>query len=852
MSRLLIKLKKSLICFMALATSASMLAPVSVYATETTSEVNVDNHTQGRDNAKTVSGITIGDVDAPKEGVRLDDTAVVTTAEGETWEIPVIWIGEDLKPDTGLAGKGSYLPVLAYVVPEEYTIRNDDARDRGYKITLSEDLLKLFGEEKIISVYENKTRITYIIPAKLKDLFAQKGTVKNPTDAGGNEYVSEDQVAPFKDDAEEEPAQEQEKEPEQEPEEKPEQEQKEEPAKEQEEEPAPEQEEDEEEEESYSRIVNVHCDANAKEALTADDLEFLANLVVNILEPQAVNLLIERFPAFKKAAENKEIGGWITVVVSYQEGSDTYGYATPGRTTDNTYPDNKFVYRLTVNAAPLTDHKENGEAVVNRDVNSDSIKTLANTVVHELFHCISFDYNRPGLTGMLYTSDGLKDYLEDPEVKVLYPYWFIEGTASTVENNWQFRQDSFKLLRTPVNGDPDPEGYSHDLLVKRYVDGRIHKNENGELVCDNNFDIEFCNGKDKNGRDCDNIDSHYVGGYLACLYLYELAAKSDSEIGTSVSTDGGNTEISSEKLRLGMDSILKRMHNGETLDQVINSISGGAYKDTADFEARFIKGPKDETDGKYSLDGDAESVSFVCDFMNYMNRIDQAKADGQRTNYANGSVLFDFEEDFVSPLSFEGTYTAPVLQPLDDEDGEFQEFARSTVKDSFAYSTGGQSLSGKSAGASGTNASNNTLTSVTPAQESSALPEAAKEITEAAVGSTTEVLIESGAAYATDEGTVSESSSDEGADETASEIAAEGSSVEAATQADTAPAPEASSEVATEATSETEAETAESADTAAATSSEGESASDNASESASESASEEEPEAAPAGETTQE
>ena len=290
----------------------------------------------------------------------------------------------------------------------------------------------------------------------------------------------------------------------------------------------------------------------------------------------------------------------------------------------------------------------------------------------------------------------------------------------------------------------------------------------------------------------------------------------------------------------------------ETLDQVINSISGGAYKDTADFEARFIKGPKDETDGKYSLDGDAESVSFVCDFMNYMNRIDQAKADGQRTNYANGSVLFDFEEDFVSPLSFEGTYTAPVLQPLDDEDGEFQEFARSTVKDSFAYSTGGQSLSGKSAGASGTNASNNTLTSVTPAQESSALPEAAKEITEAAVGSTTEVLIESGAAYATDEGTVSESSSDEGADETASEIAAEGSSVEAATQADTAPAPEASSETAPEAASEAEAETSEPVDTAAETSSEGESASDNASESASESASEEEPEAAPAGETTQE
>ena len=812
MSRLLIKLKKSLICFMALATSASMLAPVSVYATETTSEVNIDNHTQGRENAKTVSGITIGDVDAPKEGVRLDDTAVVTTAEGETWEIPVIWIGEDLKPDTGLAGKGSYLPVLAYVVPDEYTIRNDDARDRGYKITLSEDLLKLFGEEKIISVYENKTRITYIIPAKLKDLFAQKGTVKNPTDAGGNEYVSEDQVAPFKDDAEEEPVQEQEKEPEKEPEEKPEQEQEEEP------------EQEEEEEESYSHIVNVHCDANAKEALSESDLEFLADLVVNILEPQAVDLLLEKFPAFKKAAENKEIGEWITVIVSYQEGSTSYGYATPGRTDDNTYPDNRFVYSLTVNAAPLTDHKENDKAVVTRDATSTKMRDLANTVVHELFHCVSFDYNRPGLTGWLYTSEGLKNYFEDPNVKVLYPYWFIEGTASTVENNWQFRRDSFALLRTPVNGTPN-EDYQHDLLVKRYVDGRIHKNENGEIVCDYNFDIEFCNGKDKEGRDCDSVDSRYVGGYLACMYLYELAAKNNSSIGTSVSTDGGNTVFSSEKLRLGMNSILERMHNGETLDQVINSISEGAYKDTADFEARFIKGTKDEADGKYSLDGDAESVDFICSFMNYMNKIDQVNKNG-----ANGSVLFDFEKDFGAPLSFEGTYSAPVLQPLDDEDGEFQEFARSVpVKDSFAYSTGGQSLSGKSTSASDTSASNKTLTFVPPAQEeSSALPEAAKEIAEAAVGGTTEALIESGAAYASDESSVSEASSDEGAHETASEVAAEGSSVEAAEQVDTAPAPESSSKADAEST-----EAAESTSEGA-------------------SASEEEPEAAPAGETTQE
>ena len=216
MSHFLLGLKKSLICFVAAATSASMLAPVTVFAaetkpaaeagtsTETKPEVTIDNHTQGRENAKVVSGITIGDVTAPKEGTRLDDKAVVTTAEGDTWEIPVIWIGENLKPDTGLAGKGSYLPVLAYVVPEQYTIRSNDATGRGYKITLSEDLLKLFGEEKIISIYENKTGITFILPAKLKDLYAQKGTVKNPTDAAGGEIVPDDQIAPFEDDEPEE------------------------------------------------------------------------------------------------------------------------------------------------------------------------------------------------------------------------------------------------------------------------------------------------------------------------------------------------------------------------------------------------------------------------------------------------------------------------------------------------------------------------------------------------------------------------------------------------------------------------------------------------------------------------
>ena len=683
MSHFLLGLKKSLICFVAAATSASMLAPVTVFAaetkpaaeagtsTETKPEVTIDNHTQGRENAKVVSGITIGDVTAPKEGTRLDDKAVVTTAEGDTWEIPVIWIGENLKPDTGLAGKGSYLPVLAYVVPEQYTIRSNDATGRGYKITLSEDLLKLFGEEKIISIYENKTGITFILPAKLKDLYAQKGTVKNPTDAAGGEIVPDDQIAPFEDDEPEEETEEE---------------------VEEEEEP---EEEEEEQEESYSHLVNVHCDSNAKKALTESDLEFLADLVVNILHPQAVNLLIEKFPAFRDAADNNKLGEYLTVIVGYEEGNDAVGYARHGRLTEEKYGDYKFVYSFTVNASELTDHKEDDKTIITRDFNSKAMRDLSNTIVHELFHCVSYDYNRPGLTGYLYTDEGLKDYTETSLVRL--PDWFIEGTASSVENNWQYRHDVFNILCAPSESSDDIN--LKKQLVKKYVDGVYHKNDQDQWVCDQNFDIEFSNGKDRGGRDCNSATSRYVSGYLACMYLYELAAAKDPAIGSSRSVVGENVVFSSEKLRLGMNSILERMHKGETMDQVINSISGGAYKDTAAFEALFIKGAPDPEDGKYFLDGDEKSVDFVYNFMNYMYKVDETINGPNK--YANGSVLFDFTEDFGSPLSYEGTYTTDVLKAQDDKNGDFVIFSRSTVGDRNAYSTGGKSLSGTPTATSG-------------------------------------------------------------------------------------------------------------------------------------------------------
>ena len=285
---------------------------------------------------------------------------------------------------------------------------------------------------------------------------------------------------------------------------------------------------------------------------------FLADLLVNTLQPQAVNLLIDKFPALQKAVEKQEIGKYLTVIVTYDEGADYVGIANRGWVEDdNTYPDNNFVYSLTVNASSLADHKEGDIAVITRDTDSKELTDLANTVVHELFHCFSDDYNRPGLTGRLHDGDTLLDYSEN----VRFPTWFVEGTASTVENSWQFRQGLLKLLRTPFRSDDPLDNYTKDVLLERYVDGKYTLDENGNYKCDCNFDIEYSRGKDRYGLECDDTPSVYVSGYLACMYLYELAAAGDASIGSSRSTVGENTVIDSGKLRVNtLDTLQNVIH----------------------------------------------------------------------------------------------------------------------------------------------------------------------------------------------------------------------------------------------------------------------------------------------------
>ena len=650
-------------------------------------QIRIENHTGGRSDVQAVSSIVIGDVFAPVPGTLLDDTAVVTTAQDVTWEIPVLWIDEYLLPDIGLAGDGAYLPVLAFVVPEEYSLENDPDGS-GCTVRLEEDLFKLFGDSKILSIYEEKTQITYILPADLKELFAKerRGSSASSAPDVAEDPIPEEEVAPLTEDGGKEP-----------------------------EKPAPEEpQEDEPQAEVDRHLINLHCDEKAQNALSDEDLSFLADLLINKLQPQAVNLLAERFPSFNEAADNNELGKYTNLVITYNENSWTYGNAQCGWTVDNTYPDYKFCYKLTIEASQLVALGSDSRPKVIRDFDSEEMTTLANTVVHEIFHMIMYDYNRPGMTGKRMTADGTLTQ-EPGRDDILFPIWFREGSASCVENNWQERENALAFLRKDRETNTYMPYYDMNVLLDNYVNG-CSEVVNGSPISLFCYDLQCCDGTDLNGEACDTVANRYVSGYLATLYLSELAARS-SGIGSSLSTEDSHVTVNSEKLRLGLDSILSRMHSGETLDDVIGSISDYAYSGADDFEARFIKG--DLVDGAYI--GESGSLAFVSDFMNYMREIDMAQ--GRDNALANGSILFDFDLDYAAPLDFETEETARVLQVLDADNENFINYVRSTVPESEASATGGKSVSGESPSEGTQSAS---ATSSAPAQDTSSEQQAAK------------------------------------------------------------------------------------------------------------------------------
>jgi len=286
----------------------------------------------------------------------------------------------------------------------------------------------------------------------------------------------------------------------------------------------------------------------------------------------------------------------------------------------------------------------------------EDFETFQNTIVHEMFHAFMDDYNRAGMIGALSPEDVIRRYgdktSKDDQLlyeQLHYPKWFIEGTASTVENVYDFQHVCFELLRMK-------DGKMLDVLdgptlVDNYLNGLT---PSGTYAF---FPLDYAAGgivqTDAGVMEVTPLVARYVSGYLATLYLSELAYQKVSGGDSVKSVDANNKVVfSADKLRTGLSSILTWMHDGQALDKVIKNISANkngvsTYVSTSDFSAKFISGEASEQNGVATRVGDPQSVEFVVDFLNYMNAVEKNLPNGAK---ANGSILFDFDKNYSTPL----------------------------------------------------------------------------------------------------------------------------------------------------------------------------------------------------------
>lgn len=669
--------------------SASMLASMVLpgVALAATSQVKIEDHVASDAAAVEVRNLVIDDVAAPELGKPLDDQATVRTAEGESWDVPVLWIDSDLELATEAVEGKTYLPALAFFVPGSYRVA---AESGSYQVSLSEELTKLFGSNEIVSIYDAQSGITYILPAKLRDFFTPRRgfgagerlaiaealvSVEAPASAAGSEPTQEEAPGVPAEDA------------------------------------ASDQEEAAGAPAEAPSLLDIYCSRTARDALTDEDLEWLLDLVLNKLQPEAVNLLLEKFPAFAEGARNGEIGTAIGLYVYYGSGDKDGSLAhedTPSQAlayvaldpvlVDGVY---HFGYVIGIDAASLARKDDDdepvkdpttGKYVLVRD--GEDVETMENTIVHELFHAFMDDYNRPGMAGAfdakdrVLKSDGSFYTVEQAKayVNVHLPRWFIEGSATSVENGYAFRQDEYARLS---GGDlKKSNAFTLQSVVNAYIDAKV----SGEPAY---FDLWYAEGVNEEGKHIDNSRSAYVMGYLATLYLSELQARKNGASSIAIQKDAAGREtysINSETLRMGLNDILKRMHEGDTFDEVIYDISPTdvngekLYNTSVEFQKKFIKGPYYNGSTGFSVNGDAAeggSIYFVVDLLNYLNDLSN-----EAGKTVNGTILDDFSKTDASMVNRFDDDTSDYLKII-----QSNEYVVSTVPDSEALKGGGRTKS---------------------------------------------------------------------------------------------------------------------------------------------------------------
>lgn len=255
----------------------------------------------------------------------------------------------------------------------------------------------------------------------------------------------------------------------------------------------------------------------------------LNNVLANSIVPHAVNSFLNTFNVFQNASNNNQLSNQIGLQLYKQSSSELAYVAIQYSYNRDTgvISDNSIKLNLSVNVASLSFDSSN-------NLTADSRIALETTIVHEMMHAFMDDLLTGGMIGA-------KDGKVDKASK--FPSWFSEGMAQSAAggcanvNDW-------------VNNGLQLTSSSSLDKISSTVKSSAHKLSSG------------------------STSSQYGTGYLATMYLGYMAA-------------GKPANLTSANLAGGLNTVMQKLADGQTLSDVIKDVSGGKYSSLTDFERKF-------------------------------------------------------------------------------------------------------------------------------------------------------------------------------------------------------------------------------------------------------------------------
>ncbi|MBO5552383.1 MAG: hypothetical protein J5966_10540 [Lachnospiraceae bacterium] len=311
-----------------------------------------------------------------------------------------------------------------------------------------------------------------------------------------------------------------------------------------------------------------------------DYIRWLADYCANIIEPQAVEMLLT-IPAFKRAAEKGLLSRYIVLGISY-ETENQYGAIKQtcylGKNgnvqgADDVEKVYNIGHRISVNSYIYQKNCQNDPA---------EQREIADLMLHELMHGFMSDYTRNALTGLKKAGE-----LDDTENNAL-PDWFAEGTAITVQGGYGERREEI-LEKFSLSEDSSKE----EILTVFGSTESMY--ENSSFFIDQLSEEELKEYKDYYGgklalpTDITLEENTYNMSYIGAMFTYYMAAES---MGLKPFDENGVLQM--DVMREGLSRILDMMYEGYSLDEIIALISkdpqtgASRYADTKDLENKFL------------------------------------------------------------------------------------------------------------------------------------------------------------------------------------------------------------------------------------------------------------------------